>query len=142
MPPVTNCTHDDNVADAMMVTKSERPKAPLMANLGAGLAPPPPLMTVSNQAGNIIVTPPTTPHQRPFALSHTNHPSDMSLFLEPEIQPDELIVFEGKHFHYLDPTAFDRTIREGCSEHQMLVAGCDYGQQLASNATSSDMVSV
>jgi hypothetical protein len=93
-----------------------------------GLAPPPFLMRVTDDANNIIVTPPTTPHQRPLVFSlHTQHPSDISLLIEADIQPDELIVFEGQHFHYLDPTAFDQTIRESAGMH---VVGCDYGQPL------------
>jgi hypothetical protein len=93
---------------------------PLLQQPSITFIPPPAAMVNMNK----IVTPPTTPSQGP-AIMHLVHPSKMSLN-EADVQPDELIAFEGQHFHYLDPSIFDRKLRESADAAQLMVIGCDY----------------
>lgn len=96
---------------------------PLLQRPSITFIPPPMAMSIMNK----IVTPPTTPSQGP-AIVHLVRPSKMSLY-EADVQPDELIAFEGQHFHYLDPSIFDRKLRESADAVQLMVVGCDYSVQ-------------
>jgi len=135
MPPVHGTTWNvndrasddmiDSHSGSMFVTPCETRKMTLQPPRGLDFPPPldddddiEPMSTLMQVVRNTIVTPPSTPRQGPTALL-PHHPSEMSLC--HDIQPDELISFEGQHFHYLDPTMFDHKMHESSNTNQVMV---------------------